>query len=177
MRKLMVCTVTCLWASILLAASGKYQPLNVKTGLWETTWSDKITGRLPIPQDTLDKMTPEQRAKFEAAMNNMAEQTPKTRTARSCLTKEKLEKDPFNRDDKECTETVLTSTGSKVEVQEVCTHENAKTDVRVHIEALDSENVKGTVESNASGGGKTMSINGTFTSKWLGAVCTDKDEH
>jgi Protein of unknown function (DUF3617) len=176
MRKLAVCAVTCLWASILLAA-GKYQPLNVKTGLWETTWSSKITGRPPIPQEMLDKMTPEQRAKFEAAMNNMAAQAPKTRTSKSCLTKEKLEKDPFNREDKSCTETVLNSTGSKMEIREVCTHEDTKTDVTVHIEAADSENVKGTVQSNASSGGNTMSVNGTFTSKWLGAACTDADEH
>ena len=108
-------------------------------------------------------------------MNRMASEAPKTRTSKSCLTKEKLEKDPFNDKEKSCTETVLNSTGSKMEVHEVCTEENMKSDITVHIEALDSENVKGTVQSNTSGGGNTMNINGTFTSKWIGAVCKDGD--
>jgi len=175
MRKLTLWAVACLWASILLAA-GKYQPLNVKTGEWETTVTTTVSGAPPIPPDMLEKLTPEQRAKFAAAMGNMASGKPTTRTSKSCLTKERLMKDPFN-DRKECKETVLTSTGSKMEIEEVCTEENSKFDSKVRFEALDSEHVKGTMESTATGSGKTMNINGTITSKWIGAVCTEKDDH
>jgi hypothetical protein len=52
-------------------------------------------------------------------------------------------------------------------------HENAKSDVTVHIEAEDSEHVRGTVKSNVSASGNAMNVNGTFTSKWLGMVCGD----
>ena len=175
MGKITVWAVTCLWASILLAA-GKYQPLNVKTGRWETKFVTTVSGAPPIPQEMLDKMTPEQRARFEAAMSKMASGTPVTRTSKSCLTKERLGKDPFN-DRKECKETVLTSTGSKMEIHEVCTDEQSTFDSKVRIEASDSENVKGWVQSTVTGSGKTMNVNGTFTSKWIGAVCTEKDDH
>lgn len=174
MRKLILLGAICLCAGLLLAASGAYKPLNVKTGLWETTWTSTVSGRPPIPADMLEKMTPEQRARFEAAMNKMVSQAPKSRTTRSCLTKEKLEKDPFSEKKEEsCTETVLNSTGSSMEIREACTHENMKTDMTVHIEAADSEHVKGTVKSNMSGGGNGMNVVGTFTSKWLGAACGD----
>lgn len=173
MRKPALWILLCLSASLALAA-GKYQPLNVRLGTWETTFTSSVSGAPPIPQEMLDKMTPEQRAKFDAAMGKMASGTPRTRTSKSCLTKEKLEKDPFN-DRKSCTETVLNSTSSKMEIQEVCTEEDAKTDSRIRIEATDSENVKGWVQTIVTGSGKTMNINGTFTSKWLGAAC--KEEH
>jgi hypothetical protein len=74
-----------------------------------------------------------------------------------------VERDPFNREGKSCTETVLASTGSKMEVRELCVQENSTHDVTVHIETADSEHVEGTVKSNMSGGGHTMNMNGTFT--------------
>jgi len=131
MRKLALWIVACLWASVLLAA-GKYQPLNVKTGTWQTTWTTTVSGLPPIPQDMLNRMTPDQRARVEAAMKNMASGTPRTRTSQTCLTKEQLQKDPFN-DRKSCTETVLTSTGSGMEVQEECTEREMKTNAMVRI--------------------------------------------
>lgn len=175
MRKVTLCAMTCLSASILWAA-GKYQPLNVKTGVWQTTLTTVVSGAPPIPQDMIEKMTPEQRARFDAMMKKMASGTPNTRTSKSCLTREDLEKDPFN-DMKSCKETVVTSTGSKMEVKEICTDERGTVNANVRIEATDSENVKGWVQSTVNGEGKTMNVNGTFTSKWIGAVCTEKDKH
>jgi Protein of unknown function (DUF3617) len=174
MRKLVWASVICLSVPLAWAAEGKYQPLNVKTGAWETTYVTTISGTPPIPADMLAKMTPEQRARFQEAMGRMASGTPRTRTYKTCETKKDLEKDPFEDKENSCVGTVLTSTGSKMEVHEVCTMEDAKVDAKVHIEAVDSEHVTGTVQSNASGGGNTMNINGTFTSKWLGAICTDQ---
>jgi len=171
MRKTILLSLFCL-LSLVLVASDKVRPLNVKTGLWETTWTSTVSGRPPIPEEALARMTPDQRARLEAAMGKMGSQVPKTHTAKSCLTKEKLEKDPFSEKADMCTETVLTSTGSKMDVKEVCTNQGAKTDVTVHIEATDSEHVKGSMESNTSSGGNTMKVSGTFTSKWIGATCT-----
>ncbi len=47
MRKIVLWSMTFLWASILLAA-GKYQPLNVKTGTWQTTFTATTSGAPPI---------------------------------------------------------------------------------------------------------------------------------
>jgi Protein of unknown function (DUF3617) len=176
MRKIVLWSFACLSASILLAA-GKYQRLNIKTGTWETTYTTTVSGAPPIPQEMLDKMTPEQRTRFEAAMSKMASGTPRTRTSKTCVTREKLQNDPFNDKEQSCTHTVLTSTGSKMEIEDVCADEDSKSDSKVRIEASDSENVKGWVQSSVTGRGKTMSINSTFTSKWVGAACTGKDEH
>ena len=118
-------------------------------------------------------MTPEQRARFDAAMSRMASGTPRTHTSKTCLTKERLEKDPFN-DRQSCTEKVLTSTSSKMEIEEICNEENAQSDSKVRIEATDSENVKGSMQTVVTGSGKTMNVNGTFTSKWVGAACKEK---
>lgn len=172
MRNLILWALVCLSASIIFAA-GKFQPLNVKTGTWQTTWVTTLSGAPPIPQEMLDRMTPEQRARFDAMMKNMKSGTPRTRSAKTCLTRDQLEKDPFN-ESKDCTETVLSSTGSKMEIEEVCTEENSKSDSKIRIEATDSENVKGWMQSTVTGSGRTMSVNGTFTSKWIGAACTDK---
>ena len=173
MRNLPLWALMCLSASMLLPAE-KYQPLNVKTGTWETAFTNTVSAAPPIPQEMLDKMTPERRAQFEAAMGKMASGIPGTRTYKTCATKEGLEKDPLN-NRKSCKETVLTSTGSKMEVKEICTEEGSTINAHVRIEASDSENVKGWVQSTDSGGGRTMNVNGTFTSKWVGAAC--KEEH
>jgi hypothetical protein len=170
MRKWMLAIAVCLGAGLVWAA-GSYQPLNVKTGLWESTWSSTVTGQPPIPPDMLAKMTPEQRARFEAMMSKMAHGTSDTR--KSCLTKENLEKDPFNRGDKSCTETVVSSSSHEMNVHEVCTHENSKMDVSVHIVASDSEHVTGIIKSNMTGSGHNMSVDGKLTSKWLAPVCGD----
>ena len=42
--------------------------INVRTGLWEMTSSGQTTGTPPIPAEAFARLTPEQRAKFEAAM-------------------------------------------------------------------------------------------------------------
>jgi hypothetical protein len=46
-----------------LRADGDVTPLDVKTGLWESTTVMNMGGLPPIPQEMLDKMTPEQKAR------------------------------------------------------------------------------------------------------------------
>lgn len=120
-------------------------------------------------------MTPEQRARVEAAMGKMASGTPVTWIRRSCLTRKDLERDPFN-DRNSCKETVFTSMGSKMEIKEMCMEEDRTINANVRIEATDSENVKGCVQAKVIGGGNTMNVNRTFTSKWSGLVCTDMEK-
>lgn len=171
MQKMIPFSLVFLLAPVLLAG-GNVQPLKVKPGLWLTTITSTTSGQPPIPPGTLDKLTPEQRAKLEAAMKARASQGPQTRSYKKCVTQDDLNKDPFAEDKKSCTRTVLSSTGSKMDVHEVCTETGGvKTDLTVHIEALDSENVKGSVHLNATGGGRTMIGDSNITAKWLGPAC------
>src|SRR5215472_8709780 len=172
MRKLMFLGVFFFSWILIGTAQDQVQPLNVKTGLWETTTAMKTTGQVGIPPDVAAGMTPEQRAKFEAAMKNRANGI--TRTHKNCLTKEKLTQNPFSdkgKGDQKCTETVIKSTGSNLEVREVCTGEGTKSDTHISIQAIDSERVKGSVQSTVTEGGRTMNINGSSESKWLGPSC------
>ena len=173
MRKLVFLGVFFSWVLVAMAGD-KVQPLNIKTGLWQMTMTTAVSGRLPMPADILARMSPEQRARYEAAMNKRASAPPKTRTYNSCVTKEQLNKDPFSEEKKSCTRTVLKSTGSKMEIREVCEGDGVKNDITIQIEALKSENVKGSSHVTAAGGDKTMNVNAGFTGKWIGAVCTDK---
>ncbi len=173
MGKTVLFCMICLCALVVLAGD-QVQPLNVKPGLWEMTMTTATTGRPPIPESALSKMTPEQKAKLEAMMKGMASGTPRTSTHKNCVTKEQLAKDPFSGEKSDCTRTVLKSTGSTMDIREVCTNEGVKSDMTIQIEALNSENVKGSSHVTAGGGERSMNISTSFTGKWIGPSCTEK---
>ena len=121
----------------------------------------------------LAKMAPEQRAKMEAAMKARAAQGAKTTTRRTCLTKQELNK-PFafgDDNDKSCKSTLISSSRSKQEAHLECANEKRSGDV--HIEALNPENVKGSIQMAATGGGSAMNVNVGFTAKWIGSSCAE----
>ena len=149
-------------------------PLNVKPGQWESTLTTESTGQLPIPQEMLDKMTPEQRAKMEAVMKARSGQGARTNTYKSCLKKEDLDK-PFGSDEqrKSCKQTFVTSSGTRQEIHMECEIGGGKQVGTLKVEALDSGNVKGSMQLVASSGGRSMNVNSNFSAKWLGPVCTE----
>jgi Protein of unknown function (DUF3617) len=153
-------------------AQDKLQPLNVKTGLWESTSSSTRSGQMPMPAELLAKLSPEQRAKFEARMK--ANSAPKTNTFtnKSCETKEKLAEQPFN-DRKECKQTVVTSTGNSAEIKVSCQFDDISSTGTMKIDVLNSESVKGSGQMTSNGGGHVMTVNTTFSAKWLGPSCGD----
>ena len=158
-------------SSVTVWAADKLQPLNVKTGLWETTTTRITSGEIPIPAEMLARLTPEQRAKMEARMKANSAEKSTTHTSKSCMTKEKLEKAPFSEEQKDCTRTIVTSTSSKAEVRFTCDQADTKVNGTINVEALNPENVKGSGNATMTGGGHTMTTSGTFTSKWLGTDC------
>ena len=164
-------TTLLLLSSCLLWAADKFQPLNVKTGLWETTSSITTSGEMPIPAEFLAKLTPEQRARIDARMKANAAEKTKTHTSKSCLTREKLQESPFSDEQKDCTRSLLTSTSSKAEIRFECSMQGTKMNGTINLEALNSETVKGSGRTSATGGGHTMNTSTTFTSKWLGPSC------
>ena len=132
------------------------------------------TGKIGLPPEAAANLTPEQRAKIEAAMGAMASGTPKVHTSRHCVTQDDLTKDPFGNRNKnqKCDETVVKSTGSELAVHEACQEGSSKVDAHISIQALDSEHVKGNVQADITMGGHTMHQNTSFTSKWVGASCS-----
>jgi hypothetical protein len=173
MRKSLFFGAVCLWATVLMAG-GKITPLNVKTGLWQNTATTTVTGGLGIPPEMMSRLTPEQRARYEAAMKSHANGTPRTRTYKSCLTQKQLNEDPFadpNRKEMKCQQTVIKSTGSDLEVREQCGEGTSNGDVHIKFHAIDSEHVVGSGETTATMGGRTMHSTMKMEFKWVGATC------
>ncbi len=157
--------------SSLLWSADKLQPLDVKLGLWETTSTTNMTGMPPVPPDMLAKLPPEQRAKFEEMMKARAGAPT---THKYCLTKEKLEKDlSFNEERGKCTHEIVSSSSSGAEVKFHCADKDATTDGTAKFQAVNSENVKGTVHATTTGNGHTMNVDLTLTSRYLGPSCGD----
>jgi hypothetical protein len=145
MRKMVLLGALLGSGTILLAQSG-VQPLNVKPGLWEVTMNIKLDG-MQAP--------------------------PRTNTYRSCLKKEDLNKYPFSDPKNNCTYTVLSSTGATMEARGTCApgSEGGKVDFKLRLDAVDSENVKGSGQMIMSAGSQTINGNYSATSKWISATC------
>lgn len=150
----------------------KYQPLNVKTGLWEQTWSRTIAGELPIPAEMLNRLTPEQRARIEERMKANSAAHSTSSSDKQCVTREDLEK-PFTEKDTQCVWTILESTSSKAKGNISCAAEGMKVAGSGEFDALDQEHIKGSMHTSATGSGKNMTVDATFTSKWLSSSCGD----
>jgi hypothetical protein len=170
MRTSILCGLVIMSSSFLWAAD-QIQPLDVKLGLWETSWTGQTMGQMPLPPEAMANLTPEQRARLEAAMNARAAKGPTSGSHKTCLTKEKLTKDAFNDNKQQCTSTVESSSSHKLVVKLDCEQQGVKSTGTFKVEALTSEETKGTIEMVATGSGHTMNINNSFTSKWIGSDC------
>jgi Protein of unknown function (DUF3617) len=156
MRNKLMVVALCSAASLVFAAAGQLQPLNVKTGLWKLTkaitWTD-----LP-PQ--------------MAAMMKAAPQT----TYSSCVTTKDLNTNPWaNGSGDNCTWTVLNSTSTDMELQGTgCSfgkNSGMTADVHGQIHIQDSENGTGSMALTLNGNGQTMHGVATYSGKWISASC------
>ena len=158
-------------------AEDKIVPPNIKTGLWEITETHAMTGMPPmptIPPEALAEMTPEQRAQVEAQMKSSLGGGPKSTTRKSCVTKEKLEKNSVFGDDRNgCTRTVLSSSSTSTEMKIQCKEKDMTSDGTFKFVALSPESVKGTVRMVMTGQGHSMNMDVDFLSKYLGPACGD----
>lgn len=163
-------------SSLILWAADTITRLNLKEGLWEMTTTHSMTGMPPIPADTLAKLPPEQRARMEAAMKQSGAGVPKTDVRKHCITKEKLEKQSaFDENRKDCTRTIVSSTGSKLEMKIHCEGKDQQMsmDGAFVVEVVSSDSAKGSMHAVTNGNGRTMNMDFTFSSKYLGPACGD----
>jgi hypothetical protein len=142
MRKMILFAATLVSATVLYAAA--LEPLNVKPGLWQVTMTSTISG---LPKPTVNAY-------------------------KSCVKKEDLDKYPFTDPKDKCVWTVQSSTGSNMEATGTCMPEGmGKVDFSMNLQALDSENVKGTGQLTANGPVGAINGNYSATAKWVGATC------
>jgi hypothetical protein len=158
------------------AWAAELHPLDVKPGQWETSVAGHMSGIPSIPPEVLNQMTPEQRAKVEAAIGARG---AKPIVSSNCMTKEKLAQ-AWNTGQeamKSCTTTVITSSSSKQEIHIACDRNGSKSSGTVKVEAVDLGHIRGSIQMtamSASDGGHALNMNYTFTSKWVGSACTEK---
>lgn len=153
-------------------AADKPQTLNVKTGLWRVTTITVKTGEMPIPDELLARLTPQQRTRMEERMKARSPERTTTTTEKSCITKEQLEQGPaFGVERKQCVRKVLASTSKKASMKIECEQEGVKGDGILQFEALAPESVTGSEHVRAGDGTHTMNSNSTITAQWIGPAC------
>ncbi len=160
-------------AVTLPALAADNTPLKVKPGLWEMTSDSERTGAPPIPPEVLAKMSPEQRAKFEAAMQQST--GPRHRVVKHCVTQADIDKG-FEEMERmghgKCTQNVTSSTSTlRAGTFNCAGPENASGTYRFEVRS--PESVVGNWDVTMSNGGKTMNMKNALQGKWLGADCGD----
>lgn len=157
---------------LALAAQAAPLSLNVKTGLWEMTTSGQTSGAPPIPPEMLAQLTPERRAKFEAAMAASLAKSNQSHVTKTCVTEKTLQHgfDPEENRGRHCTNTVLSSNAKVMELRQECTGRE-KTSGHIRFEAVSPELVNGTIDIVMSNGANTMTMKHVMHGKWLGADC------
>ena len=157
-------------STVALSAEG----LDVKTGLWEMAYTSEVQGSL-LPQATIDKMTPAQKAQVAAAARKQAAQGPQTWTEKTCVTAKDLKAGAFrasdDQDDPNCKFTMKTQTRTLQEGSTVCGGAEAR-HAAMKVEALGRDRIKGSMTADSKSGKLTMQISG----KWLGDSCAGADD-
>jgi hypothetical protein len=154
---------------LVLATAFAANGLNVKTGLWEVTYTSKIEGSL-IPKSVLDSMPPDRRAKMEQAMAARAAAPPKTHKSQTCVTAEDLAKGAFDAEpDANCKNTLVSQNATHQEVKFECMEDGEARTGDMTVDALSNESMKGNIEIVTGNGKVTTQLSG----KWLGAKCPE----
>jgi hypothetical protein len=150
--------------------------LNIKLGLWEIATQANISGAPPIPDDAMAKMSPEQRARMQAAIQASMAEVAKPRLAKHCVTQAKVAQG-FNldrqHDSTTCQKKLATNSSTELQLTETCPEDNGSTSIDEHIQVSGSDQVAGTVHFVKTSGGKSMTVDSTIKGQWLAASCGD----
>jgi Protein of unknown function (DUF3617) len=160
MRIVSLFAAVLLLATVLLAGSN-FQPMEVKTGLWQVTEISNISGLPP---------------QMQGMMGQMSGGKARPISYKTCVKAKDLNSNPWaNGSQEKCTWTVLNSSASDMEVKgtscEAGKEQGMQTDVNLKIHAVDSENVKGTADGTAVGNGMNVKLHNTYSGKWVSATC------
>jgi len=163
--------VLCALAAAALVEAAEYTKPNIKPGLWQVTVTPKMSGEMPIPEDQLAKMTPEQRAKIDAAMKGAGS---KPHVYKDCMTPEKIAKGfqmERGADEASCKRNIITSTASELTLHDECNHTNRKTVSDVHFEFKGGTQINGKMHIVTTSSGKSMTVDSSVAGKYVTASC------
>jgi uncharacterized protein DUF3617 len=144
-------------------------PLEVKPGLWEMTSDTEHSGAPPLPPAVLAQMSPEQRAKIEAAMKGAM--GPQHGVHKHCVTQDDIARG-FEKMPGQCTQTVTSSSATTREGTFQCSGSNISSG-SYRVRASSPESVVVDVNVTMSNAGSAMTRKTTGQGKWLGADCGD----
>lgn len=161
-------------AGTALVQAAEFTKPDMKPGLWEVTTNPQMSGEMPIPEEQLAKMPPEQRARLEAAMKANMGKGAKPRVYKECMTPEKIARGfeiDRHGDDSSCTRKVVSSTANELTLHDECNKADRKTVTDVHFEVKGGTQMSGKVNVLMTAAGKSMTINTTVQGKFLNASC------
>lgn len=162
----------------IIALSADAPNLNVRMGLWETSFTVAGAGNAVMAgmAEAMQNMTPEQKARMAAAMSRMqhddAAQT--VRKSRSCMTPEKMHRDSFFNDKEmggHCTHTVIENTATATALTFSCAENGVTNEGKMRFEATSPTLVKGTMDMNIVVHGRPATTHTEFQSIWISADC------
>jgi hypothetical protein len=159
------------FAAVLALAAPPAAVMEIDLGLWEVSSQPQISGAPTIPGSQLAQLTPEQRARFEAALAHAAQ----PHKFKECMTAEKRTQG-FGSHDKQrpgCKVTVVTNTSSEYEMHRECTTDKGNTSESAHFKLDGRRRASGTVDLVRSEDGKTTTMHDSIQAKWLSADCGD----
>jgi Protein of unknown function (DUF3617) len=176
MAKLRTILVALGASALVAAAADAGTPLlNINTGLWQVTTTATVSGAaMPgLSQADLARLTPDQRAKFQAAMAAGLANAAKPHTIKSCMTEAKLEKDvAFSGDDSpNCKTTVVKhNNGSSISLKQVCVGDNPSVMTSDFV-AKTRQSVVGKVQRVEGTGADQSSFVVNIAAQWVAADC------
>lgn len=140
---------------------------NMKPGAWELTFTSKASG-IMLPQEMLEKMPPDRRAKLEEAMKARSGQ-PKTRVKKGCITQKDLDQHNFIKAEGEgetaCATKVLSKSSTKLVMERTCPA--AEAHYKISIDVKTPEHVEATIDGSTGQGKMHTDLKG----RWLGTSC------
>ena len=135
---------------------------------------------MPIPNEAISQLSPEQRAAIIAKMEGMASQ-PHTMVYKSCVTKEDAANVMNSVNDLLSDETAKLKCQGKISKQNrnvvagtrQCMESGVQETDNFSFHLADNAHVKGEINRNINSGAKTMSLKQNVSGKWISASCGD----
>ena len=159
--------------------------LDVRMGLWESTATTTFTGMPAMPSSAekamaaaIGHLTPEQRAQLAGLQAQMHERQgmPQVHKERSCMSREKMEKNGFfgDQDTKgHCTHTITQNDGRTMAATFTCEDKESSGKGQMVFTANSPTSVKGTLDMSMTVTGKPMTTHTELQSQWVAADCGD----
>ncbi|HUI60381.1 MAG TPA: hypothetical protein VLX90_09165, partial [Steroidobacteraceae bacterium] len=135
-RTAMRLACACAAVTLVAQAADLVKP-DIKLGLWQVVNDPQVSGEMPIPEEDLAKLPPEQRARVEAGFRASVARAVRPHTYRECMTAEKLARG-FDIDKKgdeaSCKRRVISSTSSELTLHDECDRSGEKTVSDIHFQ-------------------------------------------